>query len=91
MSESGQYISRETEGKTWCCEQQSGWAWREENTRIPYQSEMTTDVAREILKDGTCDLTPFDESCALHLPMLEALGSFLREHGLPWSGEHPFT
>jgi hypothetical protein len=52
---------------------------------------MTTDVAREILKDGTCDLTPFDESCALHLPMLEALGSFLREHGLPWSGEHPFT
>ena len=49
--------------------------WNKETLRfkIPFQSELTHLVAKEILETGTCRLTDFDESCALHIPYLHAI------------------
>jgi predicted dehydrogenase len=38
--------------------------------RLPYQSEMTGVIADQLLTSDTCDLTPFAESVAAHVPLL---------------------
>ncbi len=40
----------------------------------PYQSQLTGPLVDELLKSGTCGLTPFDESMRLHLPYV--LGAY---------------
>lgn len=49
--------------------------WNEEVSefKVPFQSELTHMVAKEILEYGTCKLTRFDESLLLHLPFIEAI------------------
>lgn len=42
----------------------------EEPFTAPYQSQLTGMVARELLTNGNCILTPYPESMALHLPVL---------------------
>lgn len=42
----------------------------EEPFTAPYQSQLTGMVARELLTNGNCGLTPYPESMALHLPVL---------------------
>jgi predicted dehydrogenase len=43
-----------------------------ENFRLPYQSEMTGTIADQLLATGHCDLTPYADSVAAHLPLLRA-------------------
>ncbi|MBV8467926.1 MAG: Gfo/Idh/MocA family oxidoreductase [Burkholderiales bacterium] len=40
--------------------------------RLPYQSEMTGLIADQLLSTGSCDLTPYADSAAAHLPLLRA-------------------
>ena len=49
--------------------------WKEESFyfEVPFQSELTHLVAKEILESGTCKLTNFDESYVLHVPYLDAI------------------
>ena len=49
--------------------------WEEESFdfEVPFQSELTHLVAREILETGMCKLTNFGESYILHVPYLEAI------------------
>lgn len=49
--------------------------WKEKSFdfEIPFQSELTHLVAKEILESGTCKLTNFDESYVLHVPYLDAI------------------
>lgn len=44
-----------------------------ETFTVPYQSQLTGEVAQEILMNGTCGLTTYDESMQLHLPVLKTL------------------
>jgi len=46
---------------------------------VLYQSQMTGYVASDICIKGVCDLTPFDESVAIHFPFLSALLPFFQE------------
>lgn len=41
------------------------------------QSELTTQVAADLLAQGECGLTPLEESAALHRPLLNALAAVL--------------
>lgn len=43
-----------------------------ETFRLPYQSEMTGTIADQLLDTGVCDLTPYADSAAAHLPLLRA-------------------
>ena len=40
---------------------------------MPFQSELTHHVAKEILSNGTCELTEFNESSHLHKLFLQEL------------------
>ena len=42
---------------------------------LPYQSQLTGRVAESILLEGTCGLTPYEESAQIHLPFLKSLGN----------------
>lgn len=44
--------------------------------RIPYQSQMTDKIIFDLLENGTCSLTPYNESKQIHLPYIEALIEF---------------
>lgn len=43
---------------------------KSETFSLPYQSEMTGAIADQLLNAGICDLTPFADSVAAHLPLL---------------------
>ena len=47
--------------------------------RLPYQSEMTGTIADQLLLTGRCDLTPYAESAAAHLPLLHAFAALAGE------------
>lgn len=53
--------------------------WKEKlfDFEIPFQSELTHLVAKEILETGMCKLTNFDESHVLHVPYLDAIKKHL--------------
>ena len=46
---------------------------------VPYQSELTHLAATEIIEKGSCQLTRFDESAALHIPLLRALSKHVEK------------
>lgn len=62
-------------------EQRTG-DWHREPLRftIPYQSQLTHQVAEQIFDTGTCGLTRFDDSAQLHLTLLDALLEHYRRH-----------
>ncbi|MCD4498929.1 Gfo/Idh/MocA family oxidoreductase [Chromobacterium vaccinii] len=43
--------------------------------RLPYQSEMTGVIASQLLSGNGCDLTPYADSVAAHLPLLFAFAA----------------
>ncbi|PWB36015.1 hypothetical protein DCO48_00785 [Pseudomonas sp. SDI] len=47
---------------------------------VLYQSQLSHRVAESIYRHGTCELTTFEESAALHAPFLRALLAFFNEH-----------
>ena len=48
--------------------------WKEttKQIKIPYQSELTNILAKQILLEGKCELTSFNESMELHVGMLSS-------------------
>jgi hypothetical protein len=85
-------ISRETEGKAWVACESKDWAWEEREAIIPYQSQMTNRLAEQIFSTGTCPLVTYEESCGIHLSLLDALARFLDDHAARSSRElYPFT
>lgn len=44
--------------------------------QMAYQSQLTGILAEQILNTGNCELTPFEESCNLHLTFLKPIVNF---------------
>jgi hypothetical protein len=63
----------EEEGKASVCRKETNWVPEEIRFRIPFQSEMTHLIAKDIFETGNCSLTPFQESFLLHVPYLTSL------------------
>jgi predicted dehydrogenase len=68
------------ERKSVIIDEVGGYFWQIDDTlnllkkfSMPYQSQMTALVAESILVNGTCGLTPIDDSIQLHLPLIEVL------------------
>ncbi len=70
--------------------QENRWKAQELPLHIPYQSELTNLFVEEIMQTGTCELTTFEESCALHTPLLEFFIKHMQEQGFS-SLECPIT
>ena len=71
--------------KAWLSESPH-WSWSD----IPFsrllQSELTHVAVRQIVMTGSCQLTTFDESRKLHIPLLRALNGHLQKVNA-WEGE----
>lgn len=85
------FISRENEQKAWISKPDDYWKWHELSAQIPYQSQMTTKVAEDILLSGKCMLTPYEKSAELHLNLLESLKKFLNNSSSRKYKYYPFT
>ncbi len=84
-------VIRQSDGTCWTSDAASGWTWREESFVLPYQSQLSHVAVREILSTGTCALTTYDESAALHRSLLTALLTHLRDGGLAAGDRCPIT
>lgn len=62
---------------------ENGWEAEEMEFSIPFQSELTHDVATQLLENGSCGLTPFADSSAYHAIFLEALSRHLGSSECP--------
>ena len=72
-------LIREDEGKAWISEKANNWAWEEISFTIPYQSQRTNLVVQDILDTGKCDLTKYEESWKIHIPLLKSLIFYLQK------------
>lgn len=82
-------ISKENERKAQISSSPA-WKWKEVDSHIPFQSDMTNVVAQEILTKGTCLLTPYSQASSLHLQLLESLLKFLNASNKKFEF-YPFT
>ena len=62
-----------------CSLKDKNWFDEEVPFHLPYQSELTHIMAKEILETGSSQLTSFDESFALHSPLLVALSKHVEK------------
>lgn len=70
----------------WCATAKSGWLWRDYPCPLPRQSEVTGPVIRQIFDTGTCNLPTFEQSAALHRPLILTLA---QKFGDIKNGEDP--
>ena len=73
----------ESAGRAFLCDPRDG-GWRTLEFKTPLLSEIATSVTERILQEGTSALTPYAQSAAYHLPLLQALGAHAsRQLGTP--------
>lgn len=85
------YISRESERKAYVSYANKKWSWEEVETEIPYQSQMTDKIVKDIFNKGNCQLVSIDESVKIHLTLLESLLKFLNKNSTKKYNFYPFT
>lgn len=91
FNKDSRYIIRESEGKYWTSNSKNNWKWEEVLFKPLLISETTTLAVENILKNGDCPLTPYEESIKIHLPLLEALKRFLNNNSNKKYDHYPFT
>jgi hypothetical protein len=83
-------ITLEYENKTLIINSGHGW-WIEKSfnnhdikhkIKLPNQSEITHLHIKDLLEIGSCRLTPFSESCKLHLPMIDYFTSIFKTNNI---------
>lgn len=74
---------REDHGTIQLARATNGWAFETRPLEVRYQSALTQLVVADLLKSGTCELTPLDESIAQHAPLLAALSRHLEADPCP--------
>ena len=90
-STDARYLVRESERKAWVSEQANGWGWTEIEAPIPFQSQLTAELARSIFESGHCALPTLEESSSIHLQLLRPLAEHLRAQKQQFDLEFPFT
>ena len=61
-------------------EKQKGWKAEFSHPKMTdYQSNMTHQIMQDLMQNGTCDLTSFDDAVALHQPFVHAMKRFFTE------------
>lgn len=66
-------IVREDEGRAWISERSSSWQWSERTLVQERQSQLSHLFVESLAEAGVCDLTPYDDSAALHRSMLKPM------------------
>lgn len=85
------FISKESEGKVLISKYANNWDWEEIEFEIPFQSELTTKLVKDILKRNDCSLTTYEESMKIHMIHLESLLRFINKNSKNKFVHYPFT
>lgn len=72
-SERVKVLINETEGCAEISKEENDWSWEKIDFSEPLQSELTHLVAKDILGNGACDLTSFNDTGLLYKPLLSTL------------------
>jgi hypothetical protein len=72
-------IEEGAKSKVWISRLENKWVWEEQTFDMFFQSRLTNLVVDELLNTGTCGLTTFNESAALHVIFLNNLIAFLQK------------
>ncbi len=62
--------------------EESGWKMSSEVFKTQFQSQMTANILRKIINDGTCKLPSFNESARLHLLYIDLVNKFFKKNGM---------
>lgn len=84
-------ISKESERRAYISSSEGNWNWKEMESDIPYQSNMTNIVVEEIFKSGKCPLASYQEASKIHLQFLESLLKLLNQSKSKKVDFYPFT
>lgn len=79
-ADGAEWVIRELEDKA-RARDGAGAPWREEPFPRPLMSRSAHAAVKSLLDSGTCGLTPYEESAALHLPLIEALSAHFARAG----------
>ena len=90
LSPDKRYVIRESESKA-LVSKSPDWTWQEIAAPIPYQSQLTTVWAENLLATGKCELPTYEESARYHLLALEPLLKFLNKISKIKYTYYPFT
>ncbi len=91
LSQTYRCLIRADENKSFISSSETNWKWNLEKTPILYQSQMTNLVVSDLLKNGSCKLTPFAVSIKMHLDILNPLLKFLNKNSQKKYKLYPFT
>lgn len=69
----------------------SNWQWEEQRFQVMYQSQLSHLAVSQLLDNGKCELTNYDESTKLHIPFLKAINKHLQKSGMEVSELCPIT
>ncbi|MBA4408506.1 MAG: hypothetical protein C0397_03675 [Odoribacter sp.] len=70
------FIIDETSGEIRMALSKNDWRWENRQLRVLFQSQLTGDIVEEILTNGNCNLTSFDESAQIHIPYISSILEF---------------
>lgn len=70
------FIIDETNSEIRMALSKNDWKWENRKLRVLYQSQLTGDIAEEILTKGNCNLTSFDESAQIHISYISSILEF---------------
>lgn len=85
------FLDQKTDSQAWVSTAKNGWGWKKVSFHTPLISETTTVAVENILRSGTCGLTPYHESVKIHLAFLEPLKKFLNQNSKKKYDHYPFT
>ncbi len=77
LSNSRRYIVKENQRSVLISNAADDWLWVEHEFSVPFQSQQTHKVIKELIYTDRCQLPSFHESMSLHLPMIEAFLAFI--------------
>lgn len=91
VTETSRFIIKEDEQKAWYAEESRNWNWLEFDFVVPYQSKLTNLLVEELTVGGGCRLPDYEESAALHVPLISALQAHLAKNEPKWGKFCPIT
>lgn len=91
FSDKARFIVKETESRAWHADELGDWQWSEIEAKIPFQSQLSTQLVESILNSGKCELVDYEQSKKTHLQFLEPVFKFLNKNSKKKYNYYPFT
>lgn len=73
-------VINESDGLMSTATESSGWSWTSSEFVVPLQSQLTKDIAVQLVSQGTCSLPSLEEASTSHLALLDAFIDNYRIH-----------